>query len=198
MSCAGRAGSPQTWKSNKPQEFCCMIWGFRLKPWPKSSWGRLFALEFQQLCYLSRSFCGVPSLLWVCEQPVPPPWSLASAEQWQKQGKETKAEPPSAKSILFSWLKSRKYSFSRFFKECWNFGPWFHHQISGKKTAAGCGMLLPWVYWVLREKASVRKSDLCKMLEFGKLTSPSLKTSRESCCVKSLNCCSQFVKTTPS
>lgn len=30
------------------------------------------------------------------------------------------------------------------------------------------------------------------MLEFGKLTSPSLKTSRESCCVKSLNCCSQL------
>lgn len=64
---------------------------------------------------------------------------------------------------------------------------------AGKKTPpAGCGMLLPRVYWVLREKASVRKSDLCKMLEFGKLTSPSLKTSRESCCVKSWNCCSQF------
>lgn len=93
LSCAG---SPQTWKRNKPQEFCCTIWGFGLKPWPKISWGRLFALEFQQLCYLSRGSSAVPELLWVCELPVPPPWC-----QWQKQGEETKAEPQSAKSILF-------------------------------------------------------------------------------------------------
>lgn len=83
-------------KETNPKNFA--VW-FEVLGWNlglKATGGDFFALKFQQLCYLSRGSSAVPELLWVCELPVPPPWC-----QWQKQGEETKAEPLSAKSILF-------------------------------------------------------------------------------------------------
>lgn len=125
--------------------------------------------------------------------------SSSSAEQWPKQGKETTSEPQSAKSILFSWLNSKKIfnspaSLRNGGIPSSDFTLLMTRNVlpAGMKTPGGCGMLPPWVYWVPfvcwgKKLQSENQTYLCRMLEIGKL-----KTSGESCWVKSLDCCSQL------
>lgn len=101
-------------------------------------------MEFLNCCEFVSSQFNHPGV-WEVPEPLFQPCRAEA-----KHGKETKAEPLSAKSILFSWLnKKKKKLITIFFKECWNFAPWFHTSDdekcspSRKKTPGGCGMLLP-------------------------------------------------------